>query len=217
LYEGGLVDIVEKYKSIREVGMALNHKMIKSCLSKEIIFNSAKLLGIVQRDVLMFEGEEEMSVLMDFALHEYKVNNKNAVQVYQEKIGGQNEIEAEILASLLSSYTSLFKIIAISENTLLLRDVLKKEDKLIKLIEISFSKTATPGMLLFTRAVSFNDCYRTSGVSFAFRSDMEKHLIRRYGKISKKIKTGSDSMKRYISFFQLNSECGEEVIYFRVD
>ncbi len=207
------MDIVEKYKRIREVGMPLNHKMIKSCLSKEIIFNSAKLLGIVQRDVLIFENEEETSVLMDFALHEYKVNNKNAVQVYREKIGGQNETENEILASLLSSYTSLFKVFGISENTLLLRDILKKEDKLIKLIEISFSKTATPGMLLFIRAVPFNDFYRTSGISFAFRSDMEKYIIRRYGKISKKIKTGSDSMKRYISFFQLNSECGEGVVH----
>lgn len=203
------MDVIEKYKKIREVGMPLNHKMIESCLSKEILFNSAKLLGIVQRDELIFENEEEMSVLMDFTLHEYKVNNKNAVQVYREKIGGQNEIENEILASLLSSYTSLFKVFGISENILLLRDILKKEDKLIKLIDISFSKTATPGMLLFTRAVPFNDFYRTSGISFAFRSDMEKYIIRRYGKISKKIKTGSDSMKRYISFFQLNSECGE--------
>ena len=203
------MNLIEKYKKIREVGMPLNHKMIESCLSKEILFNSAKLLGIVQRDELIFENEEEMSVLMDFTLHEYKVNNKNAVQVYREKIGGQNEIENEILASLLSSYTSLFKVFGISENILLLRDILKKEDRLIKLVDISFSKTAAPGMLLFTRAVPFNDFYRTSGVSFAFRSDVEKYIIRRYGKISKKIRTGSDSMKRYISFFQLNSECGE--------
>ena len=198
---------------MREVGIALNHKMIDSCLSKEILFNSAKLLGIMRGDVSVFKSEEEMSILTDFALHEYKVNDKNAVQVYREKIGGQNEMENEILASLLSSYTSLFKVVAISENTLLLKDILKKGDKPIELIDISFSKTTIPGTLVFIRAVPFNGFYRASGVSLVFRGDIEEYIIRRYRKISKKIKTGSDSMKRFISFFRLNRECGEEVMY----
>lgn len=204
---------MEKYKKIREVGMKLNHKIIESCLDHEILYSSAKLLGILKGDLFVFDSEDEASVLMDFALHEYKLNGRSVVETYREKVGGQNEVENEILASLPSAYTSLFEIVAISGNTLILKDLLKEEDRFIRLSDIGFSLTGTPGMLMFIRVVAFEDFNMTSGISFLFRCSLKKYLIRRYRRISKKIESGSDSMKRFIAFFRLNRECGEEVVY----
>jgi hypothetical protein len=162
---------------------------------------SARLLGIVRGGTFIFDSEEEMSVLMDFALNEYKVNNKNAVEIYKEKVGWQNEIEKDILDALFSSYTSLFKITSISEveNTLLLNDILNNKSD-IKLTDINFSKTAAPGFLLFTRLVPFKDFNATSGVSFAFPGDLEEKILRKYKKLREKVKSDSDSIKRYVPF-----------------
>ena len=206
--------IIEKYKTYRKIGMELNHKIMDTCLDRDVFMKSARLLGIVRGDTLIFDSEGEMGVLMDFALNEYRVNNKNAIEIYREKIGWQNEIEKDILDALLSSYTSLFKIISVSEaeNTLLLNDILNKKDN-IKLIDIAFSKSAIPGLLLFTRLVSFKDFNMTSGVSFAFPGDLEGYLLRRYKKLSKKVKSDSDSIKRFVSFFRLNKINGIEVRY----
>ncbi|MDL5502049.1 MAG: hypothetical protein QSU88_02430, partial [Candidatus Methanoperedens sp.] len=42
-------------------------------------------LGAAQGEVLVLDSEDEMSVVMDFALREYKVNKQTTVEIYQEK------------------------------------------------------------------------------------------------------------------------------------
>lgn len=208
------VALIEKYKTYRKIGMELNHKMMKTCLSLDALKNSAELLGIARGDVFLFDTEDETSVLMDFALNEYRVDDKNTVEIYREKIGGKNEIEKETLGALLSSYTSLFKIASISreESTLILNDILNKKDS-IRLMDISLSKSAAPGLLLFTRLLSFKDFNMTSGVSFVFPGDLEGHLLEEYEKLSKKVGGDSDSIKRFVSFFLLDKICGIGVRY----
>ncbi len=181
------MDIIEKYQTYRKAGMELTHKIIHSCLDRDILMKSARLLGIVHEDILVFDKMDEINVIMDFALHEYRVNNKNAVEIYREKTGFENEMEKEILDALLLSYTSLFKVASISsaENTILLNDILNKKDN-IKLTDIAFSKTAFPG-------------------------GTEEHLLKRYTKLSKKIKSASESIKRFVIFFRLNKTYGIEV------
>ena len=204
----------KKYKIYRKIGTELNHKIMNACLDRDVLMRSAKLLGIARGDTLLFDSDDETSVLMDFALHEYKINNKNTIKIYREKIGWQNEIEKDILDALLASYTSLFRVTSFfrRENTLLLNDVLNKKDN-IKLIDIGLSKSAVPGLLLFIRLVPFKDFNMTSGISFVFSGDLEKYLLKGYKKLSKKVKTDSDSIKRFVSFFKLNKTDGIDVKY----
>lgn len=206
--------IQEKYKLFRNAGIELNHKIMKKSLGRDVLMKSARLLGIAQGDTIVFDSEDETSVLMDFALNDYPLGNKNAVEIYREEAGWQNEVEKEILDALLSSYTSLFKVISIleAENALYLKDLLNKKDN-IKLIDINFSKTAVPGLLLFIRLVPFKDFCATSGISFIFPGSLEMYLLRRYKKLIKKINSDSDSVKRFVSFFKLNKIDGMEVRY----
>lgn len=215
IYEAKItMTIIEKYGTYRQISMELNHKIMDACLDPGVLMKSARLLGIVRGDTLIFDSEDETNVLMDFALNDYRVNNKKTIEIYREKIGWQDKIEKDILDALLSSYTSLFKVTSISEaeNTLLLNDILNKKDN-IKLIDIAFSKTAIIGLLLFIRLVPFKDFNMTSGVSFVFPGDLKENLLRRYKKLSKKVESDSDSIKRFVSFFRLNKIGGMEVRY----
>lgn len=206
--------LVEKYKTYRKISRELFHRIMDSCLDRDILMRSARLLGIARGDIFVFDSKDETIVLMDFALNEYRMNNKNIIEIYREKIGWQNEIEKEILDALLSSYTSLFKLVSISEaeNTLLLNDILNRKDN-IKLIDIGLSKTAIPGLLLFIRFVPFKDFNMTSGICFAFSGDIEKYLLRSYKKLGKKVRSDSDSIKRFVSFYKLSKTNGIEVRY----
>ncbi len=206
--------IIEKYKEYRNIGRELNHKIMNACLDRNALIKSARLLGIARGETLVFESEDETSVLMDFALHDYRANKQNTIEVYREKIGWENEIEKEILDAFISSYTSLFKIISISEaeNSLIVNDILNKKDN-IKIIDIALSKTAALGLLLFIRLIPFKDFNMSAGISFAFPADSEKYLLKRYKILSKKVKSGNDSLRRFISFYKLSKAEGIEVRY----
>ncbi|SNQ61206.1 hypothetical protein [Candidatus Methanoperedens nitratireducens] len=206
--------IIEKYKTYRNIAKELNHKIMNTCLDQDVLKKSARLLGIARGEILVFESENDTSVLMDFALYDYRANKQNAIEIYREKIGWQNEIEKEILDAYISSYTSLFKVISISEaeNSLILSDLLNKKDN-IKLIDIALSITAVPGLLVFIRLIPFKDFNMAAGSSFAFPSNSENYLLRRYKILSRKVKSGSDSIKRFVSFYKLSKTQGIEVRY----
>lgn len=204
--------LIESYQQYRNVGRELNQKIMNQCLDPAVVMASARLLGLVEGETIVFEREEETSVLMDFALHEYRVNNQNAIERYAETVGWKNEIEQALLEGLRSSYTSLFKVIARDEFTLILNDRLRKEYN-IKLLDISFSKTAHPGLLLFVRLVPMKEFNMTSGLVFAFYNDLEHYLLKQHKKLGKKVKSESGSIKRFVTFFQLQRTNGMDVRY----
>ncbi len=207
--------IIEKYKKYKRIGIELNHKIMRSsCLNRNTLLKSGKLLGIVRHGTFVFDSEDETSVLMEFALNE-RGSGKTVVEIYREKVGGENDIEKEILDGLISSYTSLFKVVYVSErrNRVVLHDLLNKREN-TEIIDISFSKTGIPGMLVFIRLISLQDFNKTSGVSFAFQGNREEEIIRKYQEISKRIKSRNESLKRFVAFYKLSKTHGIEVSYF---
>jgi len=207
-------NVIEKYKEYRKISKELNNKIIDKCLDPDVFKKSARLLGAAQGDILVLDTEDEMNVLMDFALREYRVNKQTTVEIYREKVGGENEIEKEILDAFISSYTSLFKITSISkaEKSLILEDMLDKKDD-IKIIDRSLSKSAEPGVLVFIRIVPFKDFNMSAGIMFAFYGELEKDLLKKYKTLSRKVKSDSESVKRFASFYKLSKTDGIEVRY----
>jgi hypothetical protein len=207
-------DIIEKYKEYRKISKELNNKIMDKCLDPDVFKKSARLLGAARGDVLILDDEDEMNILMDFALREYKVNKQTTVEIYREKIGWENEIEKEILDAFISSYTSLFKITSISkaEKSLILEDILNKKDN-IRIIDRALSKSAEPGLLVFVRIVPFKDFNMSAGILFAFYDELEKDILKKYKMLSKKVRSDNESIKRFVSFYKLSKTDGIEVKY----
>jgi hypothetical protein len=80
-------------------------------------------------------------------------------------------------------------------------------------MDIALSETATLGMLLFIRLVSFADFNMTSGISFIFPGHLEGYLLRKQRKLGRKVQSDSESIRRFVSFFQLSKTDGIEVRY----
>jgi hypothetical protein len=107
----GDTNLVERYKMYRKANKELNHKVMESCLERDVMLESAKLLGMTREDTLVLDSMAETDILGEFALNEYKAEGKNAIEIYRET-ANYNEVERDILNALLSSYTSLFEVIS---------------------------------------------------------------------------------------------------------
>ncbi len=212
--EENATNVIEKYKEYRKISKELNNKIMDTCLDPDVFKKSARLLGAARGDVLILDDEDELNILMDFALREYKVNKQTTVELYREKVGWENEIEKEILDAFISSYTSLFKITSISkaEKSLILEDILNKKDN-IKIIDRALSKSAESGLLVFIRIVPFKDFNMSAGILFAFYGELEKDILKKYKVLSKKVRSDNESIKRFVSFYKLSKTDGIEVKY----
>jgi hypothetical protein len=87
----------------------------------------------------------------------------------------------------------------------------QRED--IPLIDILFSRTVEPDMLLFTRIVPLPMMNMTAGIAFVFPGDSEASLLRRYKRLGKRVKVETEAARRLVAFFQLNRTEGIEVAF----
>lgn len=211
---GARVDI-EAYRRYRDAGKALNDKMLNAFVDRAAILSSARALGLLGKgDVLVFDNEGEINVLTDYALYEYRVRGKNAVERYQEKFGGETQIERELMAAMVASSTSLFRIESVSRAayTIHLSDLVNG-GSLLDLMDINFSRYALPGLLFFIRPIRLPSFSMTSGIAFVFRPGMEEELLRHWKHPSHRPGWGNDAARRYVTFFKLSQQMGIEVRY----
>jgi len=213
---GGSADI-RAYKRYRKDGMELNHKIMGATLDKGAISHAAGALGMAgQNRMLILDSESELSVLMDYALYECRSQGKNAVERYQEQVGGKSRIEQELLTAMVASSTSLFKAVSVSKEmcTIRLNDLVN-EGHTITLIDINFSQSVKPGWLLFVRPVTFENFSMTSGIAFLFPGDLEDELLAQWRRIQSRRGRSAQpvSARRYATFFKLSKRTGIEVRY----
>lgn len=206
------MSLVGKYKTYRKAQVNLNVIIINTCLGPDILIKAARLLGIARGpkgDTIILDDEMHADILMDFAIHECISGSMSVAGAYREKVGRQTVIQQEVLESLLSAYTSLFRIVSIDKSRYIitLHDVLNDKSDL-ELVDVGFSGTAMPGQLMFTRLIGFKDFSMTSGVSFAFTADKEGYVLNHYKKLARKVDSNNESLKRFVAFYKLSKICG---------
>ena len=203
------MDKINQYKEYRSTGIKLNEKILHT-VDKNELMTAAKLLGMFEGNTIVFESNTEAEFLYDFVLNEVIDQNKSVVERYKERNNGASDIEKEILEALGSSYTSLYKVVSVSSetNTLEVKDLLNESDKLITITDLSFSQTAKPNLIIFTRLISLPQFTIASGANFLFSENHETYLLRQYKKQMKKAPGKNEAAKRFIVFFQLNRRDG---------
>src|SRR5262249_44160285 len=77
----GHVELLARYQHLRQVGLELNNRLVKS-LSRSALDEGGKKLGILKRNVLTLDTEDEIAVVMDYCLHDVRRHGLNAVERY---------------------------------------------------------------------------------------------------------------------------------------
>ena len=195
--------LINEYRRYRNIATALNHKIINVALDKATIDRAGKWLGITKRGVLVFDSEDETSVLMDYALYEVRKQGKSVVQRYQEQGGEHDQVEQELLAAMVAAKAGLFRVESTSRQsyTVTLSDA--TDGRSVILTDSGFSRTLTAGPMVFFRPVQLSLFTMTSGIAFVFPGEMEHELRDLYRKWH-----DLDSSERYARFFKLNKNRG---------
>lgn len=207
---------LDRYRRYREVGRELNTRLLNECTDREAILESARLLGIERDgDALLYDDQADMTVHYEFLLNEYRQDGQTAVEKYYEQERWETETEHTILEALLEAETSLFKITDIddTDKRLIVTDLLDGDDDEIAVTDINLSETAEPGVLLFFRLVHYDEFNMTSGVSFPFPGDEEDQLLREYEQRTGRMDSHSESVQRFVAFFDLYRDYGIHIQY----
>jgi hypothetical protein len=202
--------LVKKYKKYRKIGQDLNNRVREIGLKDEAFAEATHLLGIRKGRTIILDDEDDIASVMDFALNDCRWEGKNAVERYQEEVGGKTAIERELLAGMLSAYTSLFRIESVrtAARTLTFTDLLAAESDRVQIIDIGLSETAVPGLLIFFRLVPLVDFNMSAGAAFVFPANRENYLLRQHKKIMRQVKSADTAVQRYVAFFKLNQRLG---------
>lgn len=198
------MELIDLYNQYREEEIKLVNEKIFKTLDKAILLNAARVLDMTdENDNIMFTDENQMGALMDFAIHEMRIDGQNAVDRYIEKYGAENEMEKKVFDALKSSYTSLYRVVNISQekNMLFLKDLLK-DTRNTRLIDINLSSGGDSNILLFTRILPFPELNMTSGASFIFTDDLEIRITSAYRKAIELVSEDIEANK-YIIFYSL--------------
>jgi hypothetical protein len=179
-------EVLPTYRRVRQVGVQLNHKLVAS-LNKEIIETAGKRLGIFKNGTLVFDSEDEVSVLMDYAIHNMRVDGQNAVERYLDKSPPPDSAEMAFLKTLLEAYYSIFQVVKSEPGVgVSVRDLLRRDDDTF-IADVGFSFSAPKNNVLATRVIPLEEprIFMTGGaalpVSSATLSRIMNSLNRTFG------------------------------------
>jgi hypothetical protein len=149
-------EVLPTYRRIRQLGVQLNHKLVKT-LSKETIETAGERLGILKNGILVFDSEKETSVLMDYAIYDVRVGGQNAVERYLDQSPPPpNSDEMALLKAMLEAYYSLFQIVSSERGVgVTVRDVLRRDIGFMA--DIGLSSCARKGIVLATRVIPLEE------------------------------------------------------------
>jgi hypothetical protein len=161
--------LLADYHRLREVSRALHNRLIKQ-LSKPVLTASAEDLGLLGpgpgrhgEDVLLLEDEYEISVLMDYCLYHGRRNGRTVID--QTVADAPPAAGTDELLLLQAMQEARFSVFAVEEAApgigVHVRDLLRDEP--LFLVDIGFSQTAVPGLVLAGNVISLPQLSMTTG------------------------------------------------------
>ncbi len=156
--------LVARYQRLRQVGWKLNNEVLPKYLPRPALEICAKKLGLWRRGTVVFEYEDEMSVLMDYCLHDFRPKAGNAVQQYSAEANPDPGSEEYIvLKAMRGSFYTLVQVTRVFPGVGIgVIDLLAQGCEYL-LVDIGFGGSAREGWVLATRILPYVGFVTTSG------------------------------------------------------
>jgi hypothetical protein len=157
-------DKLARYKQLRKVGLELNNRLMKT-LSKSILDEGGHKLGILKKNVLVLDSEDEVALLADFCIYNVRRDGKNAIERYLEEAPPPPDSdEMVLLQAMRQARYSLFECESAELGVgVYVRDLLRGER--LFLMDVGFSQTGSPGLILAARVMAPEGMNQTTGAA----------------------------------------------------
>jgi hypothetical protein len=162
---------------MREVRFRLNNLLVKM-IPRKTLEECGRILGFFRKGVLVFESEDETSVLMDYCLFYPGPDGRNLVAKYLEKSPPPpSSDEMVALREMTHAYYSLFQVIGVERGVGVgVRDVLRGETGFI--VDVGFGDTAQRHMILATRIIPVEGFLMTGGAALPVDASVAERISR---------------------------------------
>ncbi len=152
---------IARYQQLRSSGRNLNNKLVQR-LSKDVLHEGGKKLGIFHKGTFVFNSEDESSVLMDYCLYDVQRNGRNAIEQYL--VDSAPDPDSDEMACLRAMQRARYSFLLVESVEkgfgVVARDLFF--DETLFIVDIGFSGTAQPGLLLISR-ILFHDGFAATG------------------------------------------------------
>jgi hypothetical protein len=164
----------ERYIRLRAVNKKINAEL-PGFLHKNEISRCAKDLGCLQKKTLVLNSEDDLSVLMDYCIHNPS-GKKSCIDSYIERSSFEPvSDEMMLLKALRESFFSILQVNSTEKGYLChVEDILRGQN--ITLLDIGLGSSAPPGTLVAARLIKMpaSRYYMTTGAPMLIR---EPHAI----------------------------------------
>ena len=144
--------------------MRLNNELVHR-LSRDMLDEGAKKIGIYHDGTFVFENEDETSVLMDYCIYNVYRNGRNAVEQYL--CDDPPDPDSDEMACLQAMQHGIYALVAVLRVEpgvgCHVRNLFTEETRL--LVDIGLSKTAKPGTVIATRLLDFGGFVAAGGAA----------------------------------------------------
>lgn len=155
---------LERYKHLRRVGLELNNRL-GATVDRSVLNEGGKRLGMLKRDTLVLETEDEIAVLIDFCLHDVRRHGATAIERYlSESPPAPGSDEWVLLqAKRRARYSLLVAESAEPGLGIHVRDQLRDEP--LFLVDVGLGHTAAVNMVLAARIMAPEGIGMTTGAA----------------------------------------------------
>lgn len=166
---------IERYRHLRRLAAQLNDRIVKT-IPREAMHEVGQAIGIFHQGTLIFETEDETSVLMDCCLYDWLRDGKNLVEQYAENhhsLPGTEEHEL-LQAFLRAKYRIVVPQERVPGAGVHVVDLFSAEQLFI----MDFGLSQTPFDVAYaTRTIPLGPFWMTGGAGLPTGSDGMKEIL----------------------------------------
>jgi hypothetical protein len=166
-------DVRTTYLRLRGVQRSLNEQLFRE-VSKTGMQDCARALGFWSDGVMVFDEEDDVGLLADFAIHEHKAG-RAAIERRMTSAEASDD-ERDVLAAMLRSRFTLLGVTEIVPDVgARALDILSEEQFL--LADVNISETGRPGIIMAAHLLPFETFMMTSGAPLPFDREVAQLLL----------------------------------------
>ncbi len=157
-------DIISLYQRLRTVSQDLSTRLVNR-LSRDTLHEGGRRLGILRGGTLVFDTENETSVLMDYCLYDVRRKGRSAIEQYLiDSPPDPESDEMTCLRAMQHAIYSLFVVESVERGLgVIVRDLLSQEVLLV--VDMGFGSTAQPGLVFASRLLHHDGFSMTGGAA----------------------------------------------------
>jgi hypothetical protein len=196
----------ERYIRLRAVSKKLNGELTRRLQKKEL-YRCAKDLGLLRKKTLVFSGEDDVNILMDYCINNSS-GKKSCIDRYIEQSSfDQLSDEMMMLKALRGSFFSICQVQRTEKGYLCYAEDILRQQR-VALADVGLGSSAVPGLVIAARLMKMpaSIFHMTTGAPVPIR---EQWAIDAVGTILRKFTHSIESGN--LSNTQANS-LGKQVI-----